>query len=188
MQNPEFVRINGKEYKINTDYRVAIRCSEIADDTSIDDYERGLAIIYLLYGDEGLDNSQDHNKLLELAIRFISCDENLEKGKDEKKDMDLNQDMKLIKASFKTDYSITLDDNTYMHWWDFYMYLNGLKEDCILNRVRQLRDIDVKKIKDKKEQERIIREQKKFALKEKENKITKEQEASMQKLNKLIGL
>ena len=48
---PEYAEINDKKYKINTDFRVAIECQNIATDESISDYERALAIIYKLFHD-----------------------------------------------------------------------------------------------------------------------------------------
>ena len=62
MNNPEYVNVYDKLYKINTDFRVAIECNNIAQDKSIGDYERALAIIYKLFGEEGL-NCKDQNKL-----------------------------------------------------------------------------------------------------------------------------
>ena len=53
---PEYAEINDKKYKINTDFRVAIECQNIATDESISDYERALAIIYKLFGDVGIDD------------------------------------------------------------------------------------------------------------------------------------
>ena len=45
---PEYVDIDGKKYKINTDYRVAIRCNDISMQ-DVDDLEKVMAIIYLLW-------------------------------------------------------------------------------------------------------------------------------------------
>ena len=70
MNNPEFVKINDKKYKINTDFRVAIRCNEISLDKNINNYEKTLAIIYLLYGEEGLNDSDNYEQLLKLAYKF----------------------------------------------------------------------------------------------------------------------
>lgn len=52
MNNPEYVKVDNKLYKINTDFRVAIECNYIAQDEKIGDYERSLAIIYKLFGEE----------------------------------------------------------------------------------------------------------------------------------------
>ena len=71
MNNPEYVKIGEKKYKINTDFRVAIECNEIAESNDVGDIERPLAIIYKLYGEEGLNNPQDWEKLIELAIKYL---------------------------------------------------------------------------------------------------------------------
>ena len=71
LNNPEYVKAGNKKYKINTDFRVAIECNEIAESSDVSDTERPLAIIYKLFGDEGLDNPQDWEKLLELAIKYL---------------------------------------------------------------------------------------------------------------------
>lgn len=186
LNNPEFVRVDNKKYKINTDYRVALKCDEIARDKSISDYERSLAIIYLLYGDEGLEDKENYEQLINLAIKYLSCGQEIE-DTNEKPDMDFEQDMSLIKASFKSDYGIILNDEK-MHWWDFYMYLNGLTEKCILNRVRELRTYDTSKIKDTKERNKIEKSKRRFALRETPEKITEEQQKNVDIFYQLTGL
>ena len=76
MDYPKYVKIGEKKYKINTDFRVAIECQEIALDDSIGDFERALAIIYKLFGEDGLDDSNNYEKLLELAQKYLSCGNN----------------------------------------------------------------------------------------------------------------
>lgn len=186
MNNPEFVKVNNKKYKINTDYRVALKCDEIARDKSISDYERSLAIIYLLYGDNGLEDKANYEQLINLAIKYLSCGQEVEED-NEKPDMDFEQDTGLIKASFKSDYGIILNDEN-MHWWDFYMYLNGLTEKCILNRVRELRTYDISKIKDSKERIKIEKAKRRFALRQAPEKITEEQQKSVDTFYQLTGL
>ena len=185
MNNPEYVRVNNKKYKINTDYRVALRCDEIARDTTIGDYERSLAIIYTLYGEEGLKNKNDYNDLLKLAIKYLSCGINDED--DSLRDMDFQQDMNLIRASFKSDYGIVLDEEP-MHWWDFYMYVNGLTENCVLNRVRELRTYDTSKIKDSKERSKIEKSKRKVALKEEKIQPTEKQQKSLNAFYEMTGI
>ena len=51
MNKPEYVKVDGQLYKINTDFRVAIECDKIAKDKNIGDFERALAFIYKLYGE-----------------------------------------------------------------------------------------------------------------------------------------
>ena len=67
ISNPEYVKIDDKKYKINTDFRVALRCNEIAQDDTISDTERALAIIYLLFGDEGYDDKKKSSAIIEIS-------------------------------------------------------------------------------------------------------------------------
>lgn len=190
MNYPKYVIVNNTKYEINTDFRVAIKCQEIAQDKNISDYERPLAIIYLLFGEKGL-RSKDRNELLEKAKKYLSCGKELEQT-DEEPDMDYVEDYDYIVASFMSDFNIDLDV-TEMHWWKFNKLMNGLSNSelgdcCVLNRIRNLRNYDVKDITDKKERERIIKAKEQVALKKykKENHLTKEQEESMNRLDEIL--
>lgn len=191
MDYPQFVKVNNKKYKINTDFRTAIECNRIAEDETINDYERALAIIYTLYGDEGLNNEQDYDKLLELAQKYLCCGKEFE-GDNEKPDMDFIQDMEYIEASFMSDFHIDLE-NSDMHWWKFMKLMNGLSNSelgncCVLNNIRNLRNFDVSKIKDEKERTKIKKAQQQVALRKQERTFTKEEEEAMEKFNKLAGI
>ena len=179
MNNPEFVKIKEKKYKINTDFRVAIRCNEIALDNTINNYEKTFAIIYLLYGEEGLNNDKDYEKLLELAFKYLNCGIEKEPSDDEQ-DMDLIQDKKLIESSFKYDYGYNPYQMQYLHWWDFYNDLCNLSNSelgncCILNRVRNLRTYDTTQIKDFATREKIEKAKQQVKLKNKKDERTEEQ-------------
>ena len=179
MNNPEFVKIKGKKYKINTDFRVAIRCNEIALDNTINNYEKTFAIIYLLYGEEGLTNDKDYEKLLELAFKYLNCGIEKEPSDDEQ-DMDLIQDKKLIESSFKYDYGYNPYQMQYLHWWDFYNDLCNLSNSelgncCILNRIRNLRTYDTTQIKDFATREKIEKAKQQVKLKNKKDERTEEQ-------------
>lgn len=190
MNYPKYAQIEDRKYEINTDFRVAIKCNEVAQDESISDYERALAIIFLLFGEKGL-KSNDKELLLEKAKYYLSCGKELEPIDDEP-DMDYIEDYSYIKTSFRSDYGIKLDEEK-IHWWEFNELMNGLSNSefgdcCILNRIRNLRTYDTKEIKDRKEREKIEKAKQQVALKKykKENHLTKEQEKSMEELNKLI--
>ena len=194
MDYPKYVRIDDKEYAINTDFRIAIECNQIAEDTSIGDFERALGIIYKLFGEAGIKAQDDYVRLLELAIKYLSCGKEVVSGNNEEPDMDFIEDMDYIEASFMSDYNIDLSKEE-MHWWKFYKLINGLSNSemgncCVLNRVRNLRNFNTKDIKDQKEKEKIEKAKKQVALNKnkKEKNLTKEQEKSMEELNKLLGL
>lgn len=177
---PTYVMINGERYDINTDFRVAIECNSIAQDESIGDMERTLAIIYKLFGEKGLKS----DKILELSdkcLKYLSCGQEIEPNNEEP-DMDYEEDMDYIEASFMSDYGIDLE-NTKMHWWKFNKYMNGLSNSemgncCILNRVRNIRNYDLKDIKDSKERAKMQKAKEMVALHKKPKTKTEDQKKS----------
>lgn len=194
MNNPEYIKIGNKKYKINTDFRVAIECNEIAESDDIGDVERPLAIIYKLYGDEGLDNPKDWEKLLELAIKYLCLGKELEENNDVP-DMDFKEDRYYIRSSFIQDYKYNPYDMKYLHWWDFFNDLSNLSNSefgncCILNRIRNLRTMDVSKIKDYKEKERILKAKKQVSLKRQKGadiEMTDEEKESQDRFYDALG-
>lgn len=191
MNNPEYVKIGNKKYKINTDFRIALECNKIAEDKSISDAERALAIIYKLFGDEGLNDLENQNELLKLGIKYLTLGKELEKTNEEP-DMDFEQDMDYIETSFMSDYGMDLSKEK-MHWWKFNNLINGLSNSdmgncCVLNRVRNLRRLDPSTIKDSKERQKIIKAQKSVALKKNAPVLTDKQKQSVENIIKLAGL
>lgn len=191
MNYPKYVEVNNKKYKINTDFRIAIECDRIGRDVTIGDFERALAIIYLLFGEEALNDTDNLVKLLELAQQYLSCGKEIEDN-NKKPDMDFIQDMDYIEASFMSDFHIDLE-NTEMHWWKFIKLINGLSNSelgncCVLNNVRNLRNMDVSKIKDEKERQKIIKAQNEVALIENEKQLTEEELKSIEEFNKIAGI
>lgn len=194
MNYPEYVKIDDKKYKINTDFRIAIQCQDIATDETISDYERALAIVYKLFGDEGINTPQHYEKLLELAIKYLSCGKEVDMKGNEEPDMDFTQDMDYIEASFMSDYNIDLT-NIEMHWWKFYNLINGLSNSeigncCVLNRVRNLRTYDTKDIKNPKELEKIKKAKQQVALKKRvvKKNLTTEQQKNIDNFYKMTGI
>ena len=181
LNNPEYAKVGDKKYKINTDFRVAVKCNEIALDVSIGDYERALAIIYVLFGEEGLDYPENYTKLLEIAQKYLSCGKKLENS-NEKPDMDFTQDMDFIEASFMSDYGIDLEI-TEMNWWKFCSLISGLTEKCILNKVRDIRNTDLSEYKDAKTRNKIMRAMKNVAL---PIERTKEEEEMLREFEELF--
>ena len=166
---PKYVKVKDKKYKINTSYKVALKCNEIAEDENINDIERALAIIYILFGEEALNDKENRNLLLEKAKKYLLC--NQEPSKEENRDIDYKQDFPYIKASFMSDYHIDLNEKD-MHYWEFNELLNGLSNSdigncCILNRVRNLRNFNLSDVKDLKEREKIRKAKESVALKKK---------------------
>ena len=198
MNNPQYVKVDDKLYKINTDFRVALECNNIAEDKTIGEYERALAIIYKLFGEDGLD-CENQNKLLELGMKYLLLGNDKKELKNENKEkyeLDFNKCIGLIKASFKFDYKYDPYELEYLHWYDFYNDLESLSTSefgncCILNRVTSILNQEPKEIKDNKQRQKLIEAQKLLQqkyCKQEEVKMTKEQEESAKAFYKSLGI
>lgn len=186
------IQIENTIYTANTDFKIAIRCNQIAQDETIGDYERVLGIICTMFGSKGLDNINHYEKLLNWALNYLSCGEKIEKS-EENPDMDYVEDYDYIVASFQSDYNINLDKEE-MDWHRFIVLMNGLSNSefgncCVLNRIRNLRNYDTKQIKDNKEKEKIEKAKKQVALKKhkiEKKKFTDEEIKNMEEFIKQI--
>lgn len=198
MSNPQYVKVDDKLYKINTDFRIALECNNIAEDKTIGEYERALAIIYKLFGEDGLD-CENQNKLLELGMKYLLLGNDKKELKSENKEkyeLDFNKCIGLIKASFKFDYKYDPYELEYLHWYDFYNDLESLSTSefgncCILNRITSILNQEPKEIKDNKQRQKLIEAQKLLSqkyCKQEEIKMTKEQEESAIAFYKSLGI
>jgi len=193
MKYPEEARIGNKTYHINTDFRVAIKCFEVSENAYISDYERFFAIIYLLFGDEGLKDKENHAKLMEIAQKYLSCGKAPSESQGEP-DMDYKQDEGLIRSSFQYDYKYDPYEESYVHWWKYFNDLNNLSNSemgncCALNRVRAIRNYDLTKIKDAKERAKMQKAKEYYSIKKekKQREFTEEEIRNMEEFDKLMG-
>lgn len=199
MNKPQFVKVDGKEYKINTDFRVALECDSIAKNKSIGDHERALAIIYKLFGDAGLD-CENQNKLIELSLKYISLGKQQKSFKTQPRnnfELDFSKCKGLIASSFKFDYNYNPYELEYLHWYDFYNDLENLSSNdlgtcCVLNRIMNFINFDTSKIKNTKERTELEEAKKQFidryCIVKEEKEITKQQEESARELYKSLGI
>lgn len=189
IEYPKYVIIKNERYKINTDFRIALKCEEVGkNETS--EQERALAIIYLLFGDKGLKDSHNWEELLKMALLYLKCGkevDNVNNVDDEECSMDFRQDWEYIMASFFYDYKIRITRNFKMHWWEFYNLLCGLSDKCILNRVRFIREFDISQIKDSKERAKWIKQKKQVALKKEAIKTPEQKRLDKLFIKQLTG-
>ena len=179
MMYPEYAIIDGEEYKINTDFNVALRCFEVIEDGEISDTERTIAVLFLLFGFIPDNNIEE---FLEKAALFLQCGTKNDKPSSNERDIDLNADRCYINASFMSDYKIDLSQ-TKMHYWMFVDLLKGLTEHCILSRVREIRNYDISDVKDAKTRNKILKAQESVAL---PKKFTKEEQEAIDNFEKLF--
>ena len=128
LSNPEYVKVDNKLYKINTDFRIALECNEIISNPNIGEYETVLAVLYKLFGEDGLE-CENQAKLLELAVKYLSLGNepnSVKNDSDNKFNLDFKKCKGLIKSSFKFDYNYDPYEMKHLHWYSFYEDLQNL--------------------------------------------------------------
>ena len=181
---PEYIEIDGKEYKINTDYRIALACFRAINDTKISDCERATAVCTLLLGEDF--PFELMTKALPKCAIYLRCGEK-ENTSSGEIDMDYEKDQKYIIPSFQSCYGIDItNQKEEMHWWKYNDYIGGFGEKEVLTRVRDIRNTKVEDIKDSKTRDRVREVKKMFELETKEVMSDKERKAH-EKFNELMG-
>ena len=133
MNNPQYVKVDGTLYKINTDFRVALECNSISRDKNIGDYERALAICYKLFGDSAF-SCENKPRMFELGMQYLSLgnkEKPVKTNSDNKNELDFTKCTGLIKSSFKFDYQYDPYELEYLHWYDFYNDLLNLSTSSL---------------------------------------------------------
>lgn len=180
MKYPKYAKVKGQKYAINTDFRVALKCFEIINDSSISDLERTYAIIYKLFG--FIPEDEDMEDFVRIVQQYLGCGKSQEEHRSRKKDMDFGQDWPYLIASFMSDYKINLNDDD-MHWYQFIDLIQGLTEDSVMSKVRELRNYDLSEVKDQKTRNKIYKAQQSVALKE---ELTPEEQEALDKFESLF--
>ena len=179
MKYPEYAEVKGERYKINTDYRVALRCFDVIDDNSISDEERAFAVIYLLFGDVPLKYADD---FLRIAGNYLRCGEPDTAPASTERDIDFSFDEKYIIASFMSDYKIDLP-STDMHFWQYIQLIQGFTDKAVMSRVREIRNYDLNELKDPKARANMVKAKEAVAL---PKKFSKDEQSAIDEFEKLF--
>lgn len=163
---PETVMVQGKEYRIHTDFREFLLMSDILD-SDVSDTEKAEAILSM-YEDPV---PKDYGAAM-LAIADFVTDlaqeeydqEEPDQEEHKKKLLSYTKDAPYIISDFLRFYGIDLTSCRYLHWRKFQLLLEGLPEDSEVKKRMAYRDIDAGKINDKDERARIIRIQRRIAI------------------------
>ncbi|MDI2883748.1 bacteriophage Gp15 family protein [Clostridioides difficile] len=145
---PESVEIDGKEYKINTDFRISILFEMLIQDNSISDEEKGENALLLYYPVIPTNTTM----AIEKIIWFYSCgkkennvDDGYQGGAGSSKSQiySYDYDDEYIYSAFLGQYGIDLQDIEKLHWWKFKALFKSLKEDTEIVKIMGYRAMDV---------------------------------------------
>lgn len=170
----ETIEINGIKIPIRTDFRTWIKFSCILADKKINDvYKSFLLLDTVLFSHyENIETDKAINELL----KFYFCNKTIpaQKKSSNKIGFLFEYDMDLIYAAFMQQYKIDIL-SVELHWWEFKALLNGLTDETKFVEIVGYRVIDLSKIKDKKERQRLQELQEHYKIKDVENTRTQEE-------------
>ncbi len=179
MNYPEYIEVNGNEYKIDTDYRVALQCLKVANDETISDTKRFYIILCLLLGTDV--KKEDEFEAFKKCATYLRCGKEINPTNEEI-DVDYEQDKGYINASFRSCYQIDIK-NENMHWWEYNELIAGFGEKEILSQIRYIRNKPLSECSNEKERQELIKQKEQVALKKKEiTKIKTEEEKEIDDL------
>lgn len=180
---PTKMEANGHIYLINSDYRTALACFKALNDDSITDSERFYAVETLLLGSDVLE--EDEIILKGKIKTYLKCGRE-DETEEADIDFDFIQDENRVKISIRQCYNnLDIDKLDYLHWYEYNELIEGLTEDSLIDRVRQIRTLDVNAIEDRQKRLKALKIKNKLAIHNKVS-MTKEQQENQDNFYRLL--
>lgn len=184
---PTRVKIGGKFYNINSDFRVSILFELLMQDEDIED-ELKIPQALKLYFSK-IPPLKFIEETINIIMWFYGC------GKEEEElnkhikttSSDLEQaycfehDNAYIYSAFLSQYNVDLQDIDYLHWWKFRALFEGLKEENMIVKIMNYRTMDLSKM-EKSEREFYKEKKEFFKLPKKLNKKDEEYKNNIEEM------
>lgn len=183
---PEKIILPGTdvEISVDADYRTILKCFRILQDCDIPEHEKQYMLNECFF--RGFDGFVIPDEVrLELFMAFVRED-GQEMDDSDPCPTDYEQDADAIYCSFLQQYGIDLIDIPFLHWRKFTALLGGLSDKTPFVSRIQLREADASKIKDPREKAKLLRAQRRVALREKTVPLSAEEEAARNDLDKAL--
>lgn len=133
---PQAVEIDGVRYRLNADFRTALRVILAFEDTELTGFEKQMVMLQLLYKEI----PPDTQKACELAVKFLNCGEAHEgEGDAGERLYSFSHDARYIYAAVDRVLGGRLHLGESVHWWEFVTAFLELPEDCMMSRILYLR-------------------------------------------------
>lgn len=134
---PTNLNINGKDYKIRSDFRAVLDILTALKDPNLSNYEMALVLLQILYID--YDEIDDYQEAINKAIWFIDCGEEYKPTRNKPALMDWEQDFKLIVAPINRILGYECRQADYLHWWSFISAYYEIGE-CAFSNIVSIRN------------------------------------------------
>lgn len=159
---PTKIRVNGKVYDINYDYKTIINILIAFEDNELTISEKNYIMIKNLYKAE-IPNEDLEEAALK-AIKFIDGGNPEKKVSNEKRIYSFKKDGNFIFSGISQTHSINLAEQPKLHWWIFLSLFMDMSSDCTFGELVYYRK------------------------RKNENKLTKEEKEQYKKIKQLVDL
>ena len=153
---PDFIKIVGKDYRINTDFKIWIEISSVLSDKRLPLSQK---LCHLLINGFCDSLPECMEEAVSALLGFMNMYEaGSKKHGSAEQVFSFIKDEGLIYAAFRQQYGINLYTEA-LHWWEFLYLLSALHEDTAFMRIVGYRSVDCSKIKNE-EHKRFLRRMK----------------------------
>lgn len=139
---PKSLQVDGKDYKIRSDFRVALNIFQAFNDPELADFEKYTVCLDCLF----IERPENSEEAFRKAVWFLDGGD-MPKAKPQKaKTLDWEQDESLIFPAVNKVAGFETREVSYLHWWSFLGLFNEIGEG-LFSTVMNIR---IKKAKGKK--------------------------------------
>lgn len=150
---PQSLVVCGVEYEIRSDYRAALDICAALSDCELNEQEKSLVALEILYVDFEHMPFEHYEDALKQGFWFLSCGEDEQSAGKSPKLMDWEQDFPYIVAPINRVLGTEIRALEYLHWWSLVSAYQEIG-DCTFAQIVRIRDRKAKGKKlDKADQE-----------------------------------
>lgn len=176
---PTTLEVEGKQYQINSDFRVALLIFQAYSDPDLTDYEKVLVCLKCLYKEK----PPNQELALERAVWFLDGGDMPKAEQAPKKIMDWEHDQSIIFPAVNKVAGFETRTSEYLHWWSFLGLFNEIGEG-LYSQVMNIRSKQAKG-------EKLEKHERNFYIQHKQlieipKKLTPEEQAELDFINNLI--
>lgn len=135
---PTALTVGGREHAIRSDYRPALDILQALGDAGLEDSDKALVVLTILYEDFDEMLQEDYTEALKAAFRYLNGGQE-DEGAPSRRLMDWKQDLPLVIPPINRVLGAEVRAVPYVHWWTF---LAAYQEvgDCLFAQVVRIRD------------------------------------------------
>ena len=169
---PKSLEVDGREYPIRTDYRVALTIFEACNSYDLSPQEKAIAVVKCLYKEIPENFSAAHER----AVWFLDGGDMPKSKQDPRRMMDWEQDEYIIFPALNKVAGYEIREAKYLHWWSFLGLFNEIGDGLYAQVMNIRQKLAYGKQPEKWEREFCNRHKELIVLRE---KLTPEEEAEL---------